>query len=69
MKNKDKIEGAYVLMKRFKNRLKGLDEVIKQISEDKVSQAELKAVQLTVTNDNVRSMFDDMKHLFDTTVE
>ena len=67
--NKDKIEGAYVLMKRFKNRLKGLDEVIRQISEDKVSQAELKAVTVNVSNANVRSMFNDMKHLFDTTVE
>ena len=48
MKNKDKIEGAYVLIKRFKNRLKGFDEVIKQVSEEKVSHAELKNMKLTV---------------------
>ena len=28
LQHKDKIEGAYLLMKRFKNRLKGFDEVI-----------------------------------------
>ena len=37
LKDKDKIDGAYLLIKRFKNRLKGFDEVIKKISAEKAS--------------------------------
>ena len=35
--NKGKIDGAYILLKRFKNRLKGLDQVVSQIERDKLS--------------------------------
>ena len=37
LKDKGKIDGAYLLIKRFKNRLKCLDEVIKKISAEKAS--------------------------------
>ena len=35
-----KIEGAYLLLKRFKNRLKLLDDALAHISDHKVDRAE-----------------------------
>ena len=33
LKDKDKIEGAYILVKRLKNRMKGIDEAVKKVYE------------------------------------
>ena len=69
LKDKDKIDGAYLLIKRLKNRLKGLDEVIKKISAEKASLELFEKLKQSVTKERAMSIFNDMKQLFDTTVQ
>lgn len=49
--NKDRIEGCYFLLRRFKNRLKQFDDVIKKISETKAGKVEIEEVKM-LTNPN-----------------
>ena len=37
LKDKGRIDGAYILIKRFKNRLKGMDDVIRRVSDEKAN--------------------------------
>lgn len=67
--HKDKIEGAYLLIKRLKNRLKGFDEVIKRIGAEKANLSDFKDLQHSIAKERTQSIFEDMKRLFDTTVE
>ena len=69
LKNKDKIEGAYLILKRFKNRLKGIDEVVKKVDQEKVNRTEFKKLEASMDQNRAINMFDDMKTLFDTTVK
>ena len=41
LKDKDKIEGAYLLLKRYKNRLKVMDAALQKIDEKKSDRWEL----------------------------
>jgi len=57
------------LIKRLKNRLKGLDEVIQKVSSEKANLSEFAKLKHSVSKDRTESVFDDMKRLFDATVE
>lgn len=50
LKDKSKIEGAYLLLKRYKNRLKNFDTALAQIESNKADKKEL--AQLTKSLDN-----------------
>lgn len=67
MKDKNKIEGAYLLLRRFKNRLKGLDEVIQNISKDKASHTDFDNLKKSLDGGRAQSVFDDMKVLLEST--
>ena len=41
IKDKSKIEGAYLLLKRFKNRLKNYDTALAKLNETKVNKEKL----------------------------
>lgn len=68
LQNKDRIEGAYLILRRFKDRLKGIDEVVKKVNQEKVNRTELKRFEDSMDQNRAITMFDDMKTLFDTTV-
>ena len=69
MKHKDKIEGAYLLLKRFKNRLKGMDEVVRSVSKDKADKKDFEKLEKSLAKGRAEAVFNDMKDLFDTTVK
>lgn len=67
--SKDKIEGAYILLKRFKNRLKGFDSVIKKVSDEKADREDFVRLEQSMAKGRAESVFVDMKILFDSTVK
>ena len=48
LKDRDKIEGAYLLLKRFKNRLKQLDHALEKINQRKVDKEEMQELARSV---------------------
>ena len=69
LKDKDKIEGAYLLLKRYKNRLKVMDAALQKIDEKKSDRWELKKLSDNVDPSKQISIFNDMKELFDITIQ
>ena len=69
LKDKSKIEGAYLLLKRFKNRLKNLDNALERMDKKKVDHNVVENLAFHLNKDRAESVFDDMKILFDTTVK
>lgn len=69
LQNRDKIEGAYILIKRFKNRLKGFDGAIKKVSDEKADREDFVKLKQSLVKARIESVFDDMKILFDSTVK
>ena len=67
--DKNKIEGAYLLLKRFKNRLKQFDTALEKVHELKADRQDLAKLKKSVEKDRALSIFNDMKILFDTTVK
>ena len=67
--DKNKIEGAYLLLKRFKNRLKAFDTALEKVHEQKVDRQEFAKLKQSLDKDRALSIFNDMKLLFDTTVK
>ena len=68
MKDKSKIEGAYLLLKRFKNRLKTLDIALENMNNKKTDKRDFEIFQNSLAKDRAQAIFDDMKMLFDATV-
>ena len=60
LKDKSKIDGAYLLLKRFKNRLKNYDLALAQIEGRKADKQELTQLAKRVDNANVLTIFKDM---------
>ena len=48
IKDKSKIEGAYLLLRRFKNRLKMLDEIVRVIHEKKVEVRDFEVLKASL---------------------
>ena len=69
LREKDKIEGAYLLLKRFKNRLKNMDSALEKLNEKKSDRSELAILSESVDSNKTVSIFNDMKVLLDTTVQ
>ena len=69
MRDKSKIDGAYLLLKRYKNRLKTYDGALEKIAETKADKTELQSIYNSVQKDSAMAVFNDMKLLFDTTVK
>ena len=67
--DKDKIEGAYLLLKRFKNRLKNFDIALEKVHEMKANKEDFFRLKQSLDRDRAMSIFNDMKILFDSTVK
>lgn len=69
LRDKSKIDGAYLLIKRFKNRLKGLDEVVRKVNSEKADRMDLERLEKITAKGRAEVVFDDMKQLFECTVK
>ena len=67
--DKDKIEGAYLLLKRFKNRLKNFDIALEKVHEMKANKEDFFKLKQSLDRDRAMSIFNDMKILFDSTIK
>ena len=67
--DKSKIEGAYLLLKRFKNRLKTFDTALAKVHDLKADKKDFTELQQSLDKDRAQSIFNDMRILFDTTVK
>ena len=61
MRDKNKIDGAYLLIKRFKNRLKCLDEVVRKVNEDKADRGAVQVLKSSLAKGRAEAVFEDMK--------
>ena len=69
LKDKSKIDGAYLLLKRYKNRLKNYDTALERLESKKVDRPELEAVIATIDKDKGATIFRDFQLLMDSTVQ
>ena len=69
LREKSKIDGAYILIKRFKNRLKALDKAVERLHTVKANQVEVSELRAATSQERAQSVMDDMKLLFDTTTK
>ena len=67
LKDKSKIEGAYLLLKRYKNRLKNYDAALERISSLKADKSFVEKLEEQTKPERAVSVFNDMKILFDST--
>ena len=67
--DKSKIEGAYLLLKRFKNRLKQFDTALEKVHEQKADKTEFNKLKMSLEKDRAICIFNDMKVLFDSTIK
>ena len=68
IKDKNKIEGAYLLLRRFKNRLKVFDETMKAMHETKANLSDLEDLKIFIDPTRAQCVMNDMKILFHSTV-
>ena len=68
LKDKSKIEGAYLLLKRYKNRLKDLDNALQKFDQKKADVTALEQLADATKHGRALEVFNDMKILFDTTI-
>ena len=66
IRDKDKINGAFLLLKRFKNRLKAFDTALHALDKQKVNMSEFMNLQTSLDLARSQTIFEDMKRLFDT---
>jgi len=66
IRDKDKINGAYLLLKRFKNRLKAFDTALHALDKTKATIIDLNHLSSSLDLARSQSIFEDMKLLFDT---
>ena len=67
LKDKSKIEGAYLLLKRYKNRLKNYDTALEQINNVKADKTALELLEAQTKPQRATAVFNDMKMLLDMT--
>ena len=68
LKDKSKIDGAYLLIKRFKNRLKSIDDVMRRINIEKANHADFEQLKASMAINRAKAVFDDMSKLMECTV-
>lgn len=61
MKSKDSIQGAYLLLKRYKNRLKAFDQTLLAMNENKVEKTEFNALKMSVDKEQAKNIYRDMQ--------
>ena len=69
IKDKSKIEGAYLILRRLKNRLKAFDHIVKIIHETKADKKDFLVLKKSVEPVRTEMIMNDMKLLFDSTVK
>lgn len=69
IKDKNKIEGAYLLLRRYKNRLKAFDEAVKVIHENMADKKDFAELKKSIQPGRNVAVMEDMKLLFDSTVK
>ena len=57
-----------MLLQRYKNRLKGMDDVVRRVAEAKVDRAEFERLEHSMAKGRADSVFEDMKILLESTV-
>lgn len=65
LKDRSRIDGAYLLLKRFKGRLKLFDQALEKLHDDKASKDDLDTLALSLDKHRATSLFNDMKQLYD----
>ena len=66
---KDRIQGAYLLLKRYKNRLKNFDQAIHNINKSKVDLTEFNELKVSLDHERYLTYAKDMQKLFDSTID
>jgi hypothetical protein len=66
--DRGRIDGAYLLLKRFKGRLKQFDKALERIYEEKSSKVELQKLTLSLDTNRTEVIFQDMKKCFESSI-
>ena len=61
LKEKDSIQGAYLLLKRYKNRLKAFDSTLSIINKNKVDQEDFDTLKLSLEKERAIRIYKDME--------
>ena len=69
LRDKSKIDGAYLLLKRYKNRLKNFDSALERIYEIKADKSQVEKIEEQSKPERAISVFKDMKMLLDATTK
>ena len=69
LRDKSKIDGAYLLLKRYKNRLKKFDSALERIYEIKADKSQVEIIAEETKPERAISVFEDMKMLLDATTK
>ena len=69
VQDKNKIEGAYLLMKRFKNRLKAFDQAMQTLNETKANVTDFDELRAGLDFTRTENVFKDMMTLIDSTTK
>ena len=67
--DRSRIDGAYLLLKRFKGRLKLFDQALEKLYNQKASKEEFEQLLQSLDKHRAEQIFNDMKSLFDSTVQ
>ena len=68
IQDKGKIDGAYLLLKRFKNRLKLFDQALEHMNKSKLERHEFDVIKETLNKNTATTIFNDMQKMLDHTV-
>ena len=69
LKDKSKIDGAYLLLKRYKNRLKNFDFALQKMENKKAEKSEIQNMLKLIDEHKGTTIFNDMKMLMDTSMQ
>lgn len=68
LQDKNKIDGAYLLMDDLRGHLKKLDKALEKMWKEKSDRSEFEMLKLSVDETRAKTIFNDMKELFETTM-
>ena len=66
IRDKSKIDGAYLILRRLKDRLKAFDVALQALNKAKVNISDFKRLETSLDMARAEIIFEDMKRLFDT---
>ena len=69
VKEKNKIDGAYILIEELKRQLKMFDKALERIYKEKAGREDIEMLKKSIDEHRAKSIFNDMKELFDTTIK